>query len=98
MANNRMHFVCNVCLPEGEEYDYEKWVQVSFHIAKWYPGEIGEWYTNRQGHRADLKQDMATVLDEFFEAHAHADKYPGGVENPVRLEYEWEGTPKKAAG
>lgn len=95
MANNRMYFVCNVCLPEGTDYDYDKWKQVSFHVAKWYPGEIGEWYTNRQRHSSIPGQDMATQLDEFFETHAHPDKYPGGVESPVRLEYEWIGTPIK---
>jgi hypothetical protein len=93
MANNRMYFVCNVCLPEGKKYDYDKWVQVSFHIAKWYPGEIGEWYTNRASHETIPGQGIATALDEFFLAHAHSDKYPGGVENPVRLDYEWLGSP-----
>lgn len=95
MANNRMYLVCNVCLPEGEKYDYEKWIKVSFHLAKWYPGEIGEWYTNRASHETIPGQGMATALDEFFLTHAHSDKYPGGVENPVRLDYEWEGTPLK---
>lgn len=90
MANNRMYLVCNVCLPEGEKYDYDKWIKVSFHVAKWYPGEVGEWYTNASG--ANWYPDK---LDEFFEAHAHPDKYPGGVENPVRLDYEWIGTPHK---
>lgn len=88
MANNRMYLVCNVCLPEGEDYDFEKWTQVSFHVAKWYPGEIGEWYTNQAGNG-----DWVGALDKFFLDHAHPDKYPGGVENPVRLEYEWIGTP-----
>ena len=89
MANNRMYLVCNVCLPEGEEYDFDKWKQVSFHLAKWYPGDIGEWYTNRPA-------TIGKALDEFLTAHAHPDKYPGGVENPVRLDYEWIGTPVKA--
>lgn len=87
MANNRMYLVCNVCLPEGTEYDYDKWVKVSCHLAKWYPGEIGEWYTNAQNF------NFAEKLDKFFLDHAHNDKYPGGVENPVRLDYEWTGTP-----
>lgn len=91
MANNRMHFVCNVCLPEGEDpKDYDHWREVSFHVAKWYPGDVGggAWYT--QG--GDWYSDK---LDNFFLAHEHQGKYPGGVENPVRLEYEWTGTPIK---
>jgi hypothetical protein len=89
MANNRMHFVCNVCLPKGYEYDYGKWLKVSFHVAKWYPGEVGEWYTAG-------RPEYSLELNKFFEAHAHSDKYPGGVENPVRLEYEWMGTPAQS--
>lgn len=96
MANNRMYLVCNVCLPEGVEYDYDKWITVSFHVAKWYPGEVGEWYTSRHAiatEKGIVEQDMAVAIDEFLLAHAHPDKYPGGVENPVRLDYEWVGTP-----
>lgn len=89
MANNRMYLVCNVCLPEGEKYDYEKWQKVSFHVAKWYPGAVGEWYTNATSF------NFAESMDKFFEAHAHPMQYPGGVENPVRLDYEWVGTPIK---
>lgn len=90
MANNRMYLVCNVCLPEGKKYNYNKWKKVSFHVAKWYPSEIGEWYTNANGEGW-----YSEKLDEFFTAHAHSNKYPGGVENPVRLDYEWIGTPFK---
>jgi len=88
MANNRMYLVCNVCYPDpsADWLDYEGWKLVAFHLAKWYPGSVGDWYTNRD-------ESMYEELDKFFTAHAHPDKYPGGVENPVRLEYEWTGTP-----
>lgn len=89
MANNRMYLVCNVCYPPAAEWpNYEEWKKVSFHLAKWYPGEVGEWYTN-------WAEQIGVWLDQFLLDHAHSDKYPGGVENPVRLEYEWEGTPNK---
>ena len=90
MANNRVYLVCNVCWPDPNK----DWPSITsnefkafFHLAKWYPGEIGQWYTNRP-------ETIGQSLDEFLEQHAHPDKYPGGVENPVRLEYEWEGTPE----
>ena len=89
MANNRMYLICNVCWPEVKD----KWPNMQtddgkafLHLAKWYPGEVGEWYTNRS-------EQIGTFIDEFFLSHAHPDKYPGSVENPVRLEYEWVGTP-----
>ena len=88
MANNRMYLICNVCYPPNSEWDdFKTWKNVAFHLAKWYPGEVGEWYTNRD-------DTIGKALDEFFTAHAHPNKYPGGVENPVRLEYEWNGTPE----
>lgn len=89
MANNRMFLICKVCNPDPKA-DWPRWdsllEQGFFHLAKWYPGEIGDWYTNRP-------ETIGTLLDEFFTMHAHPDKYPGGTESPFRLDYEWEGTP-----
>ena len=80
MANNRMTFICNVCLPEGENYDYERWRKSVFYIAKRY---YGAWYTNEY-------PEYPKYLNEFFDEHKHEELDPQGVENPVRLNYESE--------
>lgn len=93
-----MLLICNVCHPErpakftyGHDDGY-------LHLAKWYPGGMGE--EGAPYYRNDNGKNMGDEFLEFLDKHKHGElpsKYylkGAGQENPVRIEYEIEGLPK----
>lgn len=86
MANNRMILLCNVCKPDSSWKYHEKGV---FALTKWYPASTengidtdGAYYTNQN------PRDLGEKFLRFLTEHQHLEKFPGGNEHPVRLEYE----------
>lgn len=64
-----------------------------FHVAKWYPGGDGAYYTSGS-------PEYAEKLNQYFIDHAHPEipsesyKAGAGQPNPVRLDYESDDPPK----